>query len=78
MRILLIEDQAELAHLVAVNLRRSGFAVDDVGLVEDARAALETTGYDSPAGGAMTLTLLACLAAMVSTLLRACGDRSNG
>jgi DNA-binding response OmpR family regulator len=46
MRILLIEDQAELAHLVAANLRRSGFAVDEVGLAEDARAALETTSYD--------------------------------
>ena len=45
MRILLVEDQAELANLVAANLRKSGFAVDVVGLVEDARAAVETTQY---------------------------------
>jgi two-component system OmpR family response regulator len=45
MRILLVEDQAELAHLIAANLRRSGFAVDVVGLVADAREAVETTQY---------------------------------
>jgi len=45
MRVLLVEDQAELANLVAANLRKSGFAVDVVGLVEDARAAIETTAY---------------------------------
>ena len=45
MRVLLVEDQVELANLVAENLRRSGFAVDVVGLVEDARGAIETTAY---------------------------------
>ena len=46
MRILLVEDQAELADLVAANLRKSGFAVDVAGLVEEARAAVETTPYE--------------------------------
>jgi len=46
MRVLLVEDQAELANLVAANLRKSGFAVDVVGLVEDARSAIETTAYE--------------------------------
>src|SRR6516225_1073788 len=46
MRILLVEDQTELANLIATNLRRSGFAVDVVGLVEDARVAIDTTSYD--------------------------------
>jgi DNA-binding response OmpR family regulator len=46
MRILLVEDQSELANLVAANLRRSGFAVDVVGLVEEAHTAIETTSYD--------------------------------
>jgi len=45
MRILLVEDQTELAKLIAANLRKSGFAVDVVGLVEEARAAVETTTY---------------------------------
>jgi DNA-binding response OmpR family regulator len=45
MRILLVEDQTELANLVAANLRKSGFAVDVVGLVEEAHAAVETTTY---------------------------------
>jgi DNA-binding response OmpR family regulator len=46
MRVLLVEDQTELADLVAANLRRSGFAVDVVGLVEDARAAIVSAAYD--------------------------------
>jgi len=45
MRILLVEDQTELANLIAANLRKSGFAVDVVGLVEEAHAAVETTAY---------------------------------
>jgi DNA-binding response OmpR family regulator len=46
MRALLVEDQAELADLVAANLRRSGFAVDVVGLIEEAHTALELTAYE--------------------------------
>ncbi len=46
MRVLLVEDQAELAGLVSANLRRSGFAVDHAGMLEEARAALATTPYD--------------------------------
>jgi DNA-binding response OmpR family regulator len=46
MRVLLVEDQAELAGLVATNLRRSGFAVDHVRLLEEACAALELTSYE--------------------------------
>jgi two-component system OmpR family response regulator len=45
MRVLLVEDQKMLADLVAANLRRSGFTVDAVGLVEEARAAMETMSY---------------------------------
>ena len=46
MRVLLVEDQAELSGLVAANLRRSGFAVDQAKLLEEAQAALATTRYD--------------------------------
>lgn len=46
MRVLLVEDQAELSGLVTANLRRSGFAVDQAKLLEEAQAALATTGYD--------------------------------
>jgi DNA-binding response OmpR family regulator len=46
MRVLLVEDQAELAGLVSANLRRSGFAVDHAGMLDEARAALATTPYD--------------------------------
>jgi DNA-binding response OmpR family regulator len=46
MRVLLVEDEVELAELVAANLRRSGFAVDHVGLAEEARAALELGRYE--------------------------------
>lgn len=46
MRVLLVEDQAELAGLVAANLRRSGFAVDHAGMLEEARAALATNPYE--------------------------------
>jgi DNA-binding response OmpR family regulator len=46
MRVLLIEDQYELAKLVAANLRRSGFAVDVVGLLDEAQTALQTFDYE--------------------------------
>ena len=46
MRVLLVEDEVELAELVAANLRRSGFAVDHVGLAEEARAAVEFGRYE--------------------------------
>jgi DNA-binding response OmpR family regulator len=46
MRILLIEDEAELGELVAANLRRSGFAIDLAGTLEEAEAALATARYD--------------------------------
>jgi len=46
MRVLLVEDQAELSGLVTANLRRSGFAVDQAALLEEARAGLATTPYD--------------------------------
>src|SRR5262249_9158005 len=38
--------EVELAELVAANLRRSGFAVDHVGLAEEARAAVEFGRYE--------------------------------
>jgi DNA-binding response OmpR family regulator len=46
MRVLLVEDQAELSGLVTANLRRSGFAVDQARLLEEAQAALASTRYD--------------------------------
>ena len=46
MRVLLVEDQAELSELVTANLRRSGFAVDQAKLLEEAQAALATMPYD--------------------------------
>ena len=46
MRALLIEDQAELANLVAANLRRGNFAVDAAGTLDEAQGALATTRYD--------------------------------
>jgi DNA-binding response OmpR family regulator len=46
MRVLLVEDKAELAELVSANLRRSGFAVDVARLLEEAEAALAAASYD--------------------------------
>ena len=46
MRALLVEDQAVLADLVAANLRRSSFAVDAAGTLDEAQGALATTRYD--------------------------------
>ena len=46
MRLLLVEDEAELAELVAENLQRDGFAVDVAGRIGDARATLSTTTYE--------------------------------
>jgi DNA-binding response OmpR family regulator len=47
MRLLLVEDEGELADLVRTKLTGEGFAVDIAGSAEDARAAMETTGYDA-------------------------------
>lgn len=46
MRVLLVEDQVELSELVTANLRRSGFAVDQAKLLEEAQAALAAMPYD--------------------------------
>ena len=46
MRALLVEDQEELSALVAANLRRSGFAVDQAGTLDEAEGALAATRYD--------------------------------
>ncbi|MBG0812520.1 response regulator transcription factor [Methylosinus sp. H3A] len=50
MRILLVEDYAELAGEIACRIERAGFAVDRVGSIESASAALDN--------GAYTVTLL--------------------
>lgn len=62
MRLLLIEDETELARLVKANLGREGFAVDAVETIEDARAALGAARYDAilldlglPDGDGLTL-----------------------
>lgn len=46
MRLLAVEDEAELSELVKANLGRHGFAVDLAGTLADARDCLETTAYD--------------------------------
>jgi two-component system OmpR family response regulator len=45
MRILLTEDEATLGSLIRDNLARLGFAVDLVGSMNEARAAISTTNY---------------------------------
>jgi DNA-binding response OmpR family regulator len=47
MRLLIIEDEARIAEILRSALARSGFAVDSVGLCDDARAALEVNPYDA-------------------------------
>src|SRR5690348_9529132 len=46
MRLLIVEDQSELADLVRSNLAREGFAVDVAGTVDEARAAVAAVRYD--------------------------------
>jgi DNA-binding response OmpR family regulator len=45
MRVLLVEDDAELRLLIAKSLSQRGFFLDSVGNVEDAKFALLTNGY---------------------------------
>lgn len=47
MRLLLVEDETELAGVVQANLRREGYAVDVAAGVEDAQAALAGVRYDA-------------------------------
>lgn len=46
MRLLLVEDERELAGLLKAGLKAAGFAVDHVASVADAEAALEAESYD--------------------------------
>jgi DNA-binding response OmpR family regulator len=46
MRILLLEDDADLAEIVALGLRNESYAVDVVGTYADAEELLRTTSYD--------------------------------
>jgi len=46
-RLLVIEDEGRIAEILRSALSRSGFAVDTVGLCDDARAALEVNPYDA-------------------------------
>ena len=46
MRILLVEDDAELAEVLALGLRNAAYAVDVAGRRADAEDRLRTTGYD--------------------------------
>lgn len=46
MRILLVEDEEQLAELVRDHLARQAFAVDVVNTLEDAESALATTNFD--------------------------------
>jgi DNA-binding response OmpR family regulator len=45
MRLLVVEDNEELAELLVKGLQSAGFAVDHVGTAEDAKATLATTQY---------------------------------
>ena len=47
MRLLLVEDEAELAELVRTKLAGEGFAVDIASSSEEAQSALRTTNYDA-------------------------------
>lgn len=46
MRLLLVEDEADLAEAVAAHLRGAAHAVDVAATLEDATAAVRATGYD--------------------------------
>ncbi len=46
MRLLAVEDEADLSELVKANLARHGFAVDLAATLADAEACLNTTAYD--------------------------------
>ena len=46
MRILLVEDDADLAEVVALGLRNEAYAVDVAGTCADAEELLRTTEYD--------------------------------
>lgn len=45
MRLLVVEDNEQLSHLIAKGLRAAGFDVDCAGTAEDARLVLRTTRY---------------------------------
>ncbi|MEK9970519.1 MAG: response regulator transcription factor [Ferrovibrio sp.] len=47
MRLLLVEDEAQLRELVQRSLVKSGFAVDAVGEIADAQSALAASRYDA-------------------------------
>lgn len=47
MRLLLIEDDTQLAGAITRGLEKAGFATDTVGSVEDGGAAVETTRFDT-------------------------------
>ena len=47
MRLLIVEDNARLAELLATGLRRAGWSSDRVGSLDEAQAACRTTGYDA-------------------------------
>jgi DNA-binding response OmpR family regulator len=62
MRILTIEDEAELARLIVSALRREGFAADSFATLEDASTAIRTVHYEAiildlglPDGDGMTI-----------------------
>jgi DNA-binding response OmpR family regulator len=62
MRLLLVEDESQLRELVQRSLARAGFAVDAVGEIGDAQAALAASRYDAiildlglPDGDGLTL-----------------------
>ena len=46
-RLLVVEDEVRIAEILRSALSRSGFAVDAVGLCDDARAALAANPYDA-------------------------------
>ena len=46
MRILLVEDDADLAEVIALGLRNESYAVDVAGTVAAAEALLRTTDFD--------------------------------
>ena len=67
MRVLLVEDDPELADVVARGLRRDGFAVD---IAEDGRSALQKTEFNRDVGFAAVGLVSTALSFLIYLALR--------
>jgi len=90
MRILVVEDQVDMGALMSERLERSGYLVDRVGMIADAREALHAYDYPVllldrrlPDGDGLnflpeTRTLRPNIRVLMVTALRSLDDRVNG